>query len=95
MEQDLCKTVIATSKVEWAIILECDPKQLVLDNPDAIGDCGHLGLSYLFFDLFYCIGNNILLNLFIAVRKPLRGLERPFEGQLSTIQKALRGLIVV
>jgi hypothetical protein len=37
------------------------------DRGEFIGDCGNPTLAILFFDVFYLIGNNVLLNLFIAV----------------------------
>jgi hypothetical protein len=37
------------------------------DGGEFIGDCGNPTLAIIFFDVFYLIGNNVLLNLFIAV----------------------------
>ena len=39
----------------------------ILNDRNAKGDCGDPFLAYVFFDVFYTIGNSILLNLFIAV----------------------------
>lgn len=37
------------------------------DRGEFIGDCGNATVAIIFFDVFYLIGNNVLLNLFIAV----------------------------
>ena len=61
------QTTMHDTGISWPYCTTDEEARIVLGDPDAIGDCGHLALSYLYFDLFYYIGNNILLNLFIAV----------------------------
>ena len=61
------QTVLHDCAIEYPMCTTDKEARLILGDPEAKGDCGHLTLAYFYFDLFYNIGNNILLNLFIAV----------------------------
>ena len=41
--------------------------RFVTGDPTMVGDCGNTIVAYLMFDVFYMVGANILLNLFVAV----------------------------
>ena len=61
------QTVLHDCAIEYPMCTRDQEARFALGDPEAKGDCGHLAGAYLYFDLFYNIGNNILLNLFIAV----------------------------
>ena len=61
------QTVLHDCAIEYPMCTTTAEARSVLGDPDALGDCGNINLAYLFFDAFYNVGNNILLNLFIAV----------------------------
>ena len=41
--------------------------QRITGNPDMVGDCGNTVVAFIVFDVFFLLGSNILLNLFVAV----------------------------
>jgi hypothetical protein len=61
------QTVLHDCAIEYPMCTRDQEARLALGDPESKGDCGNLTVAYLYFDLFYNIGNNILLNLFIAV----------------------------
>jgi len=61
------ETVMRDCAVEYPYCTTTAEAQRVLGDPLAIGDCGSTVGSYLFFDLFFLLGANLLVNLFVAV----------------------------
>jgi len=61
------QTVLHDCGIQWPMCTSDEEARIELGDPLAMGDCGNVTTAYLFFDMFYNIGNNILLNLFIAV----------------------------